>query len=252
MRDIATLTGMQEKNKFWVDATIAEIDPKGGFCYSSCRNCFKKMPLDERNRQCFVCGEDNFIDSYRDGQRRSTECENVSEAINIKSKTSRLNKSGSSSNDSRKRKSTNISTSTKHNIPQSQEPGSSSIASRNRKSINTSTPIEQSIPQSEGPSRRKRTRSRAEIEANMRRGIKTANMNIIIGILEMPIVYANIVVHISGTKRENVKIIYTTSTPEYTHCCLNGKVELPQLKRPPQLLLAVAEFEKFGRGGRKS
>ncbi|KAL3639570.1 hypothetical protein CASFOL_017477 [Castilleja foliolosa] len=65
MRDIATLTGMQEKNKFWVDATIAEIDPKGGFCYSSCRNCFKKMPLDERNRQCFVCGEDNFTYNYR-------------------------------------------------------------------------------------------------------------------------------------------------------------------------------------------
>ncbi|KAL3630156.1 hypothetical protein CASFOL_023140 [Castilleja foliolosa] len=65
MSDIATLTGIQEKNKFWVDATIAEIDPKGGFCYSSCRNCFKKMPLDEKNRQCFVCGEDNFTDSYR-------------------------------------------------------------------------------------------------------------------------------------------------------------------------------------------
>ncbi|KAL3636163.1 hypothetical protein CASFOL_020710 [Castilleja foliolosa] len=93
-----------------------------------------------------------------------------------------LNKPGSSSNDSRKRKSANISTSTKHNIPQSQEPGSSSIASiasRNRKSTNISTPTEQSIPQSEGPSRRKRTRrSRAEIEATMRRGINTANMNI--------------------------------------------------------------------------
>ncbi|KAL3652200.1 hypothetical protein CASFOL_001881 [Castilleja foliolosa] len=65
MRDIKTLTSMQEKNKFWVDATIAEIDPKGGFCYSSCRRCIKKMPMDERNRQCFHCGEDNFTYTYR-------------------------------------------------------------------------------------------------------------------------------------------------------------------------------------------
>ncbi|KAL3637999.1 hypothetical protein CASFOL_018447 [Castilleja foliolosa] len=65
MRDIETLIGMQKKNKFWVDATIAEIDPKLGFCYASCRKCLKKMPMDERNRQCFVCGEDNFTNSYR-------------------------------------------------------------------------------------------------------------------------------------------------------------------------------------------
>ncbi|KAL3629794.1 hypothetical protein CASFOL_027016 [Castilleja foliolosa] len=148
---------------------------------------------------------------------------------------------GSSTNNSRKRKSTNISTSTRHNIPQSQEPGSSSIASGNRKSTNISTPTEQSIPQSEGPSRRKRTRrSRAEIEATMRRGINTANMNIDYwdtGDADCICQYCHAYFWNEERKRQN----HTTSTPEYRHCCLNGKVELPQLKRPPQLLLDLTD-----------
>ncbi|KAL3637374.1 hypothetical protein CASFOL_018542 [Castilleja foliolosa] len=62
-RDISSLAC--KRNKYWVDETIAEIERKGGFCYASCRKCFKMMPRDERNRQCFICGEDNFTDNFR-------------------------------------------------------------------------------------------------------------------------------------------------------------------------------------------
>ncbi|KAL3646961.1 hypothetical protein CASFOL_009133 [Castilleja foliolosa] len=52
----------------------------------------------------------------------------------------------------------------------------------------------------------------------MRRGINTGNLNI-----------------------ERKRQTHTTSTSEYTHCCLSGKVKLPQLKRPPQLLLDLTD-----------
>ncbi|KAL3647418.1 hypothetical protein CASFOL_008386 [Castilleja foliolosa] len=65
MSQISELAVLQEKKTYWVDATIAEIERKGGFYYAACRKCFKKMPRDERNRQCFICGEDNFTENYR-------------------------------------------------------------------------------------------------------------------------------------------------------------------------------------------
>ncbi|KAL3646962.1 hypothetical protein CASFOL_009134 [Castilleja foliolosa] len=53
-----------DENKFWVDATIAQIETKGDLWYPSCRNCFKKMPRDPRNRRCFICGEENFSENF--------------------------------------------------------------------------------------------------------------------------------------------------------------------------------------------
>ncbi|KAL3617218.1 hypothetical protein CASFOL_038965 [Castilleja foliolosa] len=46
VRKISEITDVQQENKFWVDATIAQIESKGDLWYPSCRNCFKKMPLD--------------------------------------------------------------------------------------------------------------------------------------------------------------------------------------------------------------
>ncbi|KAL3644383.1 hypothetical protein CASFOL_012315 [Castilleja foliolosa] len=60
------LTELHEKNKYWVvDATIAQIETKEDLWYPSCRNCFKKMPRDPRNRRCFICGEENFSENFR-------------------------------------------------------------------------------------------------------------------------------------------------------------------------------------------
>ncbi|KAL3651992.1 hypothetical protein CASFOL_001673 [Castilleja foliolosa] len=44
VRKISEITDVQQENKFWVDATIAQIESKGDLWYPSCRNCFKKMP----------------------------------------------------------------------------------------------------------------------------------------------------------------------------------------------------------------
>ncbi|KAL3623059.1 hypothetical protein CASFOL_031875 [Castilleja foliolosa] len=65
VRKISDITDVQQENKFWVDATIAQIETKGDLWYPSCRNCFKKMPLDPRNRRCFICGEENFSENFR-------------------------------------------------------------------------------------------------------------------------------------------------------------------------------------------
>ncbi|KAL3630445.1 hypothetical protein CASFOL_023429 [Castilleja foliolosa] len=62
---IAKLTEKKFEQTCWIDATIFEIQTKADWCYRSCKKCYKKMPRDENNRQCFICGEDNFTDNLR-------------------------------------------------------------------------------------------------------------------------------------------------------------------------------------------
>ncbi|KAL3636728.1 hypothetical protein CASFOL_019032 [Castilleja foliolosa] len=65
VRKISDITDLQQVNKFWVDATIAQIERRGELWYRSCRNCFKKMPMDTANRRCFICGEENYSENLR-------------------------------------------------------------------------------------------------------------------------------------------------------------------------------------------
>ncbi|KAL3643547.1 hypothetical protein CASFOL_014362 [Castilleja foliolosa] len=142
---------------------------------------------------------------------------------------------GSSPNASKRRKTPKIPTPNDNSVQRLE--GSSSNASKRRKTTKIPTPNDNSIQQLEGPAIKKRKRrTRAEIEASIRRGINTANMNIEywdIGDADCICQYCRAYFWNEERKRQT----HTTTTPEYTHCCLNGKVELPQLKRPPQLLL---------------
>ncbi|KAL3655699.1 hypothetical protein CASFOL_000095 [Castilleja foliolosa] len=65
VRTIDKLAGVKDGSICWIDGTIFEIQTKADWCYRSCKSCFKKMPRDERNMQCFICGEDNFTDNFR-------------------------------------------------------------------------------------------------------------------------------------------------------------------------------------------
>ncbi|KAL3621807.1 hypothetical protein CASFOL_034293 [Castilleja foliolosa] len=78
VRTIDKLAGAKDKSEYakfiyatkdgaicWIDGTIFEIQTKADWYYRSCKSCFKKMPRDENNRQCFICGEDNFTDNFR-------------------------------------------------------------------------------------------------------------------------------------------------------------------------------------------
>ncbi|KAL3627950.1 hypothetical protein CASFOL_028052 [Castilleja foliolosa] len=62
---IAKLAGLKDGTLCWIDCTIFEIQTKADWFYRSCKRCFKKMPRDEKNRKCFICGEINFTDIYR-------------------------------------------------------------------------------------------------------------------------------------------------------------------------------------------
>ncbi|KAL3628221.1 hypothetical protein CASFOL_027267 [Castilleja foliolosa] len=62
---IAKLAGLKDCTLCWIDCTIFEIQTKADWFYRSCKRCFKKMPRDEKNRKCFICGEINFTDIYR-------------------------------------------------------------------------------------------------------------------------------------------------------------------------------------------
>ncbi|KAL3643378.1 hypothetical protein CASFOL_014193 [Castilleja foliolosa] len=65
VRTIDKLAGAKDGSICWIDGTIFEIQTKADWYYRSCMSCFKKMPRDEKNRQCFICGEDNFTDNFR-------------------------------------------------------------------------------------------------------------------------------------------------------------------------------------------
>ncbi|KAL3640088.1 hypothetical protein CASFOL_015056 [Castilleja foliolosa] len=65
VRTIDKLARAKDGSICWIDGTIFEIQTKADWYYRSCKSCFKKMPKDERNRQCFICGEDNFTDNFR-------------------------------------------------------------------------------------------------------------------------------------------------------------------------------------------
>ncbi|KAL3619467.1 hypothetical protein CASFOL_037041 [Castilleja foliolosa] len=65
MSDISILTKVTETKNYWIDATIFSVETKGECWYRSCWKCFKKMPMDEKNRKCFICGELNFNDNFR-------------------------------------------------------------------------------------------------------------------------------------------------------------------------------------------
>ncbi|KAL3627805.1 hypothetical protein CASFOL_028220 [Castilleja foliolosa] len=62
---IAKLAGLKDGTICWIDGTIFEIQTKADWYYRACKKCFKKMPKDERNGQCFLCGEVNFSDNFR-------------------------------------------------------------------------------------------------------------------------------------------------------------------------------------------
>ncbi|KAL3619470.1 hypothetical protein CASFOL_037040 [Castilleja foliolosa] len=103
------------------------------------------------------------------------------------------------------------------------ETGASSNAPRKRTVTDISTPNAIFITQTQGPAIKKRKRRTREYWD--------------IGDADCICQYCRAYFWNEERKRQT----HTTTTPEYTHCCLNGKVELPQLKRPPQLLLDLTD-----------
>ncbi|KAL3651518.1 hypothetical protein CASFOL_004520 [Castilleja foliolosa] len=162
-------------------------------------------------------------------------------SANIPTPTDNLQSQGepSSSNAPRRRRRiSNTPTPVDNANPQSQvEPSSSNATRRRRRSANIPSSLDNVNPQSQDPVRIKRVRrNRDAIDASMRRGINATNTNIEywdIGDPDCTCQYC----HAYFWYDERVRQMHNTSTPQYPNCCLKGKVILPQIKKPPQLML---------------
>ncbi|KAL3635025.1 hypothetical protein CASFOL_022079 [Castilleja foliolosa] len=59
VRDLAYLSGLRDDDRYWIDATIIDIDSTRDFWYVACKQCTKKLVAHPGTSTCVTCNQDN-------------------------------------------------------------------------------------------------------------------------------------------------------------------------------------------------
>ncbi|KAL3633377.1 hypothetical protein CASFOL_022904 [Castilleja foliolosa] len=65
VRTLAYLNGLKDDDKYWIDATIIDIDSTRDFWYVVCKQCSKKLVVHPGTSTCVTCNQDNSNQNAR-------------------------------------------------------------------------------------------------------------------------------------------------------------------------------------------